>query len=90
MKHGLISFFTALVIGLFAAPLVARADAYPDFDDDAKPILKMQPGLLHYVESRFEVKDTGTAKYPGDDDPRLPTSSAPGPLVLPAHSTFGF
>ena len=70
MKHGLISFFTALVIGLFAAPLVARADAYPDFDDDAKPILKMQPGLLHYVESRFEVKDTGTAKYPGDDDRR--------------------
>ena len=30
----------------------------------------MQPGLLQYVESRFDVKDTGTAKYPGDDDRR--------------------
>jgi hypothetical protein len=72
MKHGVIFFSAALVIGLFAAPVVAWADANPDFDDDAKPILKMQPGLLQYVESRFEVKDTGTAKYPGDDD-RRPT-----------------
>ena len=68
MKHGLISYSAALLAVLLAAPLAAWADANPDFDDDAKPILKMQPGLLNYVESRFDVKDTGTAKYPGDDD----------------------
>src|SRR5271156_3586913 len=76
MKHGVISFSSALIVALFAAPLAAWADANPDFDDDAKPILKMQPGLLQYVESRFEVKDTGTAKYPGDDDRR------PGPPYI--------
>ena len=76
MKHGAISFFSALLLTLLAAPLAAWADANPDFDDDAKPILKMQPGLLQYVESRFEVKDTGTAKYPGDDDRR------PGPPYI--------
>ena len=70
MKHGVIYFSSAILAALLAAPLVAWADANPDFDDDAKPILKMQPGLLQYVESRFEVKDTGTAKFPGDDDRR--------------------
>jgi hypothetical protein len=68
MKHGVIYFSSALIVALFASPLSAWADARPDFDDEAKPILKMQPGLLQYVESRFDVKDTGTAKYPGDDD----------------------
>jgi len=68
MKHGVISLSSALIVALFAVPLAASADANPDFDDDAKPILKRQPGLLQYVESRFDVKDTGTAKYPGDDD----------------------
>jgi hypothetical protein len=70
MKHGMISFSSALIVALFATPLAAWADANPDFDDDAKPILRMQPGLLQYVESRFDIKDTGTAKYPGDDDRR--------------------
>jgi hypothetical protein len=70
MKHGLISFSTAMVAAFLAAPLAAWADANPDFDDDAKPLLRAQPGLLQYVESRFDVKDTGTAKYPGDDDRR--------------------
>jgi hypothetical protein len=69
MKNGLILSST-LLAALLVAPLAAWADANPDFDDDARPILKMQPGLLHYVESRFDVKDTGTAKYPGDDDRR--------------------
>ncbi len=55
-------------MAIFAAPMAAWASANPDFDDDAKPILHMQPGLIEYVESRFEVKDRGTAKYPGDDD----------------------
>jgi hypothetical protein len=68
MKHGVIYFSSAFLLALCAAPLSAWADAKPDFDDDAKPILQMQPGLLQYVESRFEVKDTGIAKYPGDDD----------------------
>jgi hypothetical protein len=76
MKHSVISFSPALIAALFALPLAAWADANPDFDDDAKPILRMQPGLLQYVESRFDVKDTGTAKYPGDDDRR------PGPPFI--------
>ncbi len=76
MKHGVIYFSSAILLAFFAAPLVAWADANPDFDDDAKPILKMQPGLLQYVESRFDVKDTGTAKFPGDDDRR------PGPPFI--------
>lgn len=76
MKPGVISFSSALIMAFFAAPLVALAEANPDFDDDAKPILRMQPGLLQYVESRFEVKDTGTAKFPGDDDRR------PGPPYI--------
>jgi hypothetical protein len=76
MKHGVISFPSILIVAFFAAPVVAWAHANPDFDDDAKPILKMQPGLLQYVESRFDVKDTGTAKYPGDDDRR------PGPPYI--------
>src|SRR5260221_10114117 len=73
MKHS-ISFFLWTALALFAAPLAAWADTNPDFDDDAKPILRMQPGLLQYVESRFEVKDNGTAKFPGDDNraPRPP------------------
>ncbi len=70
MKQGVIYFPAAILATLLAAPLAAWADANPDFDDDAKPILRAQPGLLQYVESRFDVKDTGTAKYPGDDDRR--------------------
>ncbi len=62
----------ALVATLSAAPLASWADANPDFDDDAKPILRQQPGLLPYVEHTFDVKETGSAKYPGDDD-RRPT-----------------
>jgi hypothetical protein len=76
MKHGVISFSSVFILTLLAAPVAAWADTKPDFDDDAKPILRMQPGLLEYVESRFDVKDTGTAKYPGDDDRR------PGPPFI--------
>jgi hypothetical protein len=74
MNHRFFFFSTAAAFALFAAPLAAWADANPDFDDDAKPILRMQPGLLEYVRSSFEIKDTGTAKFPGDDDhaPRPP------------------
>jgi len=76
MKHGVIYFSSAVLAALLAVPALAWADVNPDFDDDAKPILKMQPGLLQYVESRFDVKDRGTAKFPGDDDRR------PGPPYI--------
>jgi hypothetical protein len=66
----LISYSSAVALALITAPVTAWADANPDFDDDAKPILKVQPGLIQYVQSHFQVKDTGTAKYPGDDDRR--------------------
>ncbi|MCE0521625.1 MAG: hypothetical protein LV480_01795 [Methylacidiphilales bacterium] len=76
MKRGVIFFSSALILALIASPLAAWADANPNFDDDAKPILRTQPGLLKYVKSRYEVKDTGVAKYPGDDDHR------PGPPYI--------
>jgi hypothetical protein len=53
---------------VLVTPLVARADVKPHFDVDAKPILSEQPGLIEFVESRFEVKDVGMSKYPGDSD----------------------
>ncbi|MEJ0000454.1 MAG: hypothetical protein WDO13_15625 [Verrucomicrobiota bacterium] len=65
---------SSLALALMAAPVAAWASAYPDFDEDAKPILRSQPGLLNYVKSRFEIKDTGMAKYPGDDDHRPPAA----------------
>lgn len=70
MKDHLISFSLGVALALFAAPLMAWADANPDFNDDARPILRAQPGLLQYVKAHFDVQDTGTAKYPGDDDHR--------------------
>jgi len=57
-----------MIVALLATPLTAWADHNPDFDDDAKPILRMQPGLLAYVENTFQVKDSGIAKIPGNDD----------------------
>lgn len=68
MKHRFSFLSSAAVFALVAAPLAAWADANPDFDDDATPILRMQPDLLRYVRSTFEVKHTGIAKFPGDDD----------------------
>lgn len=68
MKPGLIYLSSAMAIALLATPLTAWADHNPDFDDDAKPILRMQPGLLAYVENSFQVKDSGIAKIPGNDD----------------------
>lgn len=68
MNYRLIPFLSLTAGALFLAPLAVWADVNPDFDDDAKPILQLQPGLLHYVLTRYEVKGVGTAKYPGDDD----------------------
>jgi hippurate hydrolase len=72
MKRGVLTLL-ALPLLLAAAALQARADRNPDFNDDAKPILRMQPGLLRYVEHTFEVRDTGLARIPGDEGrPPLP------------------
>ena len=68
MKKGVILY--SLSLAFLAAPLLAWAGANPDFDEDAKPILRSQPGLLNYVRAHFDVKETGKAKYPGDDDRR--------------------
>jgi hypothetical protein len=68
MKTGVI--LCSLSLALLAAPLAAWADANPSFSEDAKPILRMQPDLLRYVRTHFEVKEIGKAKYPGDDDHR--------------------
>jgi hypothetical protein len=68
MKKGVI--LCSLSLALLSAPLLAWAGANPDFDEDAKPILRTQPGLLNYVRAHFDVKETGKAKYPGDDDRR--------------------
>jgi hypothetical protein len=61
--------FLALMLAL---PLAARADTRPDFDDDAKPILRMQPDLLQYVKKNFDVKGTGYSRIPGADGQRPP------------------
>jgi hypothetical protein len=45
----------------------AQADSRPDFNRDAKPILRTQPQLLHYVKVHFDVQETGYARTPGDD-----------------------
>jgi hypothetical protein len=71
MKPGL-TFLPAIAAAMLALPLAAFADTRPDFDEDAKPILKMQPELLHFVKTNFEVKETGYSKTPGDDDHRPP------------------
>jgi hypothetical protein len=68
MKTSLL--LAGLLAGLLALPLLARADRNPDFDEDAKPILRQQPGLIQYVHSHFEVRDTGQARVPGDEDHR--------------------
>jgi hypothetical protein len=52
---------------LMACPLLVRADANPDFEHDAKPILEQQPGLVQYVHSHFVVKETGVARVPGSE-----------------------
>ncbi len=68
MNKGVI--LCSLSLALLSLPITAWAGANPDFDEDAKPILRTQPGLLNYVRAHFEVKETGKAKYPGDDDRR--------------------
>jgi hypothetical protein len=68
MKTGVI--LCSLSLALLSAPLAAWADANPNFIRDAKPLLRQQPGLMEYIGSHFEVKQTGRAKYPGDDDHR--------------------
>jgi hypothetical protein len=69
------SSFRTCAFGGFALMLLAlpaRAHQDPDFDEDAKPILRLQPHLLSYVEHNFEVRDVGLARVPGDEE-RHPT-----------------
>jgi hypothetical protein len=61
---------------LVLAPSTTRADSRPDFNRDAKPILRTQPQLLHYVKVHFDVQETGYARTPGDD------SHAPPPPYI--------
>ena len=64
---GKITFSLAALLSLtFSA--AARADARPDFNRDAKPILRSQPQLLHYVKVHFDVQETGYARTPGDEN----------------------
>jgi hypothetical protein len=63
MKLSVLSLLAAFA---FAAPLLARAGANPDFERDAKPILDTQPGLVHYVHSHYVVKETGVARVRGN------------------------
>jgi hypothetical protein len=53
---------------LVASCVAAWADANPDFEHDAKPILNQQPGLVQYVHSHFVVKETGVARVPGSNE----------------------
>lgn len=57
-----------LAVTLFALTGIARADRNPDFHDDATPILSRQPQLVEYVHHHFDVKDTGTARIPGNEE----------------------
>jgi hypothetical protein len=63
MKSFTLSLAAMLVL---AAPLLTLADTNPDFEQDAKPILASQPGLVHYVHSHFVVKEVGVARVPGN------------------------
>ena len=56
------------LLALFTLALPARADHNPNFNNDAKPILRLQPQLLDYVRHNFEVRDTGLARIPGNHD----------------------
>ena len=66
--------FAALLALTFTA--AARADSRPDFNRDAKPILRSQAQLLHYVKVHFDVQETGYARSPGDE------SHAPAPPYI--------
>jgi hypothetical protein len=75
---------------LMACPMVAWADANPDFEHDAKPLLDQQPGLVQYIHSHFVVKEVGVARMPGtaDQPPQPPfifsarPRSSTGPFYL--------
>jgi hypothetical protein len=63
MKTSLI--LPALGAMLMTGSVAAWADANPDFEHDAKPILNQQPGLVQYIHSHFVVKEVGVARVPG-------------------------
>jgi hypothetical protein len=65
MNSGIL--FHALAATLLALPAVAWADRNPDFENDALPILRHQPGLARYVHAHYVVQETGVAQVPGTD-----------------------
>jgi hypothetical protein len=66
-RTGGISFLLAALL-VFTFSDAARADSRPDFNRDARPILRTQPQLLHYVKVHFDVQETGYARTPGDEN----------------------
>jgi hypothetical protein len=88
MNSGIL--FPTLAAALLALPAVAWADRNPDFENDALPILRHQPGLAHYVHAHYVVQETGVAQAPGTDSepPRPPyifsakPRGASGPFYL--------
>jgi hypothetical protein len=71
--------FTFAALFVLAFSTAARADSRPDFNRDAKPILRTQAQLLHYVRVHFDVQETGYARTPGDD-----THAPPPPYIFRA------
>jgi hypothetical protein len=88
MNLGLL--FPFLAAALLALPGFARADRNPNFENDALPILKHQPGLVDYVHAHYVVKETGVAQSPGtaEEAPQPPyifsakPRGASGPFYL--------
>jgi hypothetical protein len=72
---GKITFSLAALLS-FTFTAAAHADSRPDFNRDAKPLLRSQPQLLHYVKVHFDVQETGYARSPGDE------SHAPAPPYI--------
>jgi hypothetical protein len=88
MNSGIL--FPTLAAALLALPAVAWADRNPDFENDALPILRHQPGLARYVHAHYVVQETGVAQVPGtgSEPPRPPyifsakPRGASGPFYL--------
>jgi hypothetical protein len=73
MKLTFLSSLACTAALLVAGPVSAHAAYEVNFNETGKQILGEQPGLVEYVEARFDVKETGIAKEPaGDDHPPMP------------------
>jgi hypothetical protein len=77
MNSRAFSVFAASLV--LALPALALAGTRPDFDDDAKPILRAQPHLLDYIKAHYKVEEEGFARTPGTAD-----SAPPPPYIFRA------